>query len=103
MISHGIGYATVKHLTLRGATVYLAARNEEKAKEAITSLEEEVAGALKKPRARTAPSPGKIIFHYCDLSTPAQAKESAEKFVERESRLDVLSTCLNCSACRTYS
>jgi len=94
-ISHGIGYATVKHLALQGATVYLAARSEGKAKEAITSLEQEIAAALTKRGAPATPSPGRIIFHYCDLSTPDQAKDSAEKFIERESRLDVLSTCLN--------
>lgn len=88
--SHGIGYATVKHLVLRGATVYLGARNEAKANEAVKSLEHEVAAAHAKS-AQPVPSPGKIVYHHCDLSTPAQAKESGEKFIERESRLDVLS------------
>jgi NAD(P)-dependent dehydrogenase (short-subunit alcohol dehydrogenase family) len=88
--SHGIGYSTVKHLALRGATVYLGARNEKKALDAVKSLEEEVAAAHAKIEGST-PSPGKIIYHYCDISTPAQAQESGENFIKRESRLDVLS------------
>jgi NAD(P)-dependent dehydrogenase (short-subunit alcohol dehydrogenase family) len=94
--SHGIGYSTVKHLALRGATVYLGARNETKALEAVKSLEEEVAAA--KTDETTTPSPGKIIYHHCDISTPAQAQESAENFIKRESRLDVLSMFTSCVA-----
>lgn len=94
--SHGIGYSTVKHLALRGATVYVGARNEAKAQEAIKSLEEEVAAAhAKTGQTTTTPSPGKVIYHHCDIGTPAQARESAENFIKRESRLDVLSTRLS--------
>ena len=75
---------------MRGATVYLGARNEKKALDAVKSLEEEVAAAHAKVGQAT-PSPGKINYHYCDISTPAQARESGENFIKRESRLDVLS------------
>jgi len=65
------------------------ARNEEKALDAIKALEEEVTAAQAEA-SQSTPSPGKIIYHYCDIGTPAQAQESAENFIERESRLDVL-------------
>jgi len=75
-ISHGIGYATGKHLVLRGATVYLGARNEAKA---VKSLEHEVEAAHAKSAQPVSSS--EIIYHHCDLSTPAQPKESGEKFI----------------------
>ncbi len=37
-------------------------------------------------------TPGKVIYHHCDLSSPTQAREAAEKLAEKETRLDVLST-----------
>ena len=74
---------------MRGATVYLGARNEEKALDAVKSLEEEVAAEHAKV-GQSTPSPGKIIYHYCDIGTPVQAQESGENFIKRESRLDVL-------------
>ena len=77
---------------MRGATVYVGARNEKKAQEAVKSLEEEVATAhAKAGQATTTPPPGKVIYHHCDIGTPAQARESAENFIKRENRLDVLS------------
>jgi NAD(P)-dependent dehydrogenase (short-subunit alcohol dehydrogenase family) len=80
----------VKHLALRGATVYLGARNEQKALDALKSLEAEVAAAHAHAKD-SDPAPGKIIYHHCDIGTPAKAREAAEKFIEREDRLDVLS------------
>ncbi|KAF8191249.1 hypothetical protein BJ912DRAFT_1058489 [Pholiota molesta] len=77
--NHGIGYATVKHLAARGAKVYLGARSAEKGRAAVAALERELADA-----------PGAVVYHHCDLSTPAQAKDAAEKLMEREQRLDVL-------------
>lgn len=42
--SSGIGYATIQHLARRGAKVYMAARNESKARDAIAKLKEEGLG-----------------------------------------------------------
>ncbi|KAF8168876.1 hypothetical protein BJ912DRAFT_1149539 [Pholiota molesta] len=86
--NHGIGYATVKHLAARGAKVYLGARSEEKGRAAVAALERELADAA--GTAGTAPGAGAVVYHHCDLSTPAQAKDAAEKLMEREKRLDVL-------------
>lgn len=33
---------------------------------------------------------GKVIFTWCDFSTPEKAKESGEKFLSQVERLDVL-------------
>ncbi|KAF8190180.1 NAD-P-binding protein [Pholiota molesta] len=74
----GIGYHTVKFLARKGAKVYLGARNEAKAKEAIIQLEREGLG------------PGQVIWLHVDLADPRWAKMAAEDFLQRESRLDIL-------------
>ncbi|KDQ62505.1 hypothetical protein JAAARDRAFT_30410 [Jaapia argillacea MUCL 33604] len=76
----GIGYATVRHLARLGAKVYLAARSEEKAQTAIENL---LAEGL-------SPGNGEVLWHHLDLSDPRAAKKSAEEFLSKETRLDVL-------------
>ncbi|KAG1813703.1 uncharacterized protein BJ212DRAFT_1482598 [Suillus subaureus] len=76
----GIGYSTVKHLARRGAKVYMAARNQSKAEEAITQLKAEGLG----------PGNGDIIWLELDLKDPRNAKKAAERFMKQEKRLDVL-------------
>jgi len=88
--SHGIGLATVKHLVRRGATVYLGSRNEERGKAAVAEVEREFTTAVS---GNDQPKPGKVIYQHCELSSPALAKASAEEFMQREERLDVLSKC----------
>ncbi|KAG2100248.1 NAD(P)-binding protein [Suillus cothurnatus] len=76
----GIGYSTVKHLARRGAKVYMAARNQTKAEEAISQLKAEGLG----------PGNGDIIWLELDLKDPRNAKKAAEEFMKQEKRLDVL-------------
>ncbi|KAG9311420.1 hypothetical protein JVU11DRAFT_8533 [Chiua virens] len=76
----GIGYATVKHLARKGAKVYMAARNKTKAEEAIAKLEQEGLG----------PGNGEVIWLEVDLIDPRNARRTAEDFMSREKRLDVL-------------
>ena len=76
--SRGIGYHTAKFLARKGAKVYLGARNESKASGAISQLEQEGLGR------------GQVLWLEVDLSDPRLAKESAEDFLRRESRLDIL-------------
>ncbi|KAK0495171.1 NAD-P-binding protein [Armillaria luteobubalina] len=78
--SRGIGFATLQHLSRMGAKVYMAVRDETRAKEAMERLEKE----------GREPGFGEIIWHELDLKDPRSAKESAERFVARESRLDIL-------------
>ncbi|PPQ82528.1 hypothetical protein CVT25_007137 [Psilocybe cyanescens] len=73
-----IGYATVKHLALKGAKVYLGSRSEEKGKAAVEKLTEEGVAS------------GQVIALQCDIGTPASARKAAEGFLKLENRLDIL-------------
>ncbi|EMD32269.1 hypothetical protein CERSUDRAFT_88268 [Gelatoporia subvermispora B] len=76
----GIGYTTCQHLARHGAKVYLGARSEERGKAAVERLKSEGLG----------PENGEVIFHPLDLSDPRKAKESGERFIQVETRLDGL-------------
>ena len=55
----------------------MAARNEEKAKEAIENLKSGI-------------GLGEVVYLQLDLENPRQVRRAAEEFVSRETRLDVL-------------
>ncbi|KAF8903480.1 NAD-binding protein [Gymnopilus junonius] len=74
----GIGYGTVQFLARKGAKVYIAARNEQKALDAIKQLEKE------------GIADGKLEWLKLDLSDPRIAKKAAQDFLEKETRLDIL-------------
>ena len=76
--SSGIGFAAVQHLARRGARVYLAARSEERAKAAIERLRAEGLGK------------GEVEWWELDLAKPKGVKHSAERFLQKETRLDIL-------------
>ncbi|THH27682.1 hypothetical protein EUX98_g6503 [Antrodiella citrinella] len=76
----GLGFATIQHLVTHGAKIYMAARSEERAKAAIAKL------TLGK---------GSVEWLELDLSDPREAKNAAERFLEKETRLDIL---VNCAA-----
>ncbi|KAK0445127.1 hypothetical protein EV421DRAFT_1937426 [Armillaria borealis] len=76
----GIGYGTVRHLARTGAKVYMAARNETRAAEAIERLKTE----------SLEPGNGEVVWLKLDLSDPRLARQSAEEFMRKEKRLDVL-------------
>ncbi|KAK0204517.1 NAD-P-binding protein [Desarmillaria ectypa] len=78
--SRGIGFAILQHFSRMGAKVYMAARDEARAKEAIDRLDKE----------GREPGLGEVIWHELDLKDPRSAKESAERFIAREKRLDIL-------------
>jgi len=72
----GLGKETVKQLLKKNAKVYLAARNKQKAEEAIAELEKET---------------GKQAhFLELDLSRLASVKSAAEAFTKQENKLNVL-------------
>ena len=60
--------------------MYIGARNESKAIAVLGKLECEGLG----------PGNGTPIYHKLDLANPKDAKESAEEFLKREERLDIL-------------
>ncbi|KAF9442867.1 NAD(P)-binding protein [Macrolepiota fuliginosa MF-IS2] len=76
----GIGYSTTQFLVRKGARVYLATRNEQGTKEAIERLEKEGIGE------------GSLHWLKLDLEDPRSAKNSAEEFLKKEDRLDILAT-----------
>jgi len=82
--SRGIGFATVRHLLRANAKVYLGARSESKASEAIKILHEEGLGKGGEG------SKGEVKWLEVDLSDPREAKRCAEGFLKIEERLDVL-------------
>ncbi|TCD65449.1 hypothetical protein EIP91_002662 [Steccherinum ochraceum] len=76
----GLGFESVKYLAAAGAKVYMGARSEQKAKDAMARIDEEL-GKEKK---------GTVEWLELDLSDSRKAKAAAETFVEKENRLDVL-------------
>ncbi|KIK26258.1 hypothetical protein PISMIDRAFT_676035 [Pisolithus microcarpus 441] len=72
----GIGYATVEHLARKGAKVYMASRNKEKAEAAIAKLK--------------ALGLEHVVWLELDLSDPRNAKTAAQEFTNKENRLDIL-------------
>ncbi|PCH41726.1 NAD(P)-binding protein [Wolfiporia cocos MD-104 SS10] len=81
----GVGFALVVHLARRGAKVYVAARSEDSPEEAI---QRQYAAGLGNGK-------GQIVWLPLDLADPRVAKKSAEEFMRKEERLDVL---INCAA-----
>ncbi|TFK39296.1 NAD-P-binding protein [Crucibulum laeve] len=82
----GIGLATVRHLARSHAKVYLAARSESKATAAIAALKKE----FEEKGLLWGKDYGEILWQKLDLSDPRDAKKSAEEFLKKEERLDVL-------------
>ncbi|KAJ7886204.1 hypothetical protein B0H14DRAFT_3082202 [Mycena olivaceomarginata] len=76
----GIGYATIQMLARKGAKVYMAARSEERALEAIKQLQSENI------------NDGSVHWLKLELSDPRAAKRAAQEFLEKETRLDILET-----------
>ncbi|QRV78157.1 short chain dehydrogenase [Ceratobasidium sp. AG-Ba] len=78
--NRGIGFETAKQLYKLGGRVYLGARSETNALEAIARIRSEV----KDGRG------GELKWFPLDLGTISRARESAEGFLAMEDRLDVL-------------
>ncbi|KAJ5677543.1 short-chain dehydrogenase [Penicillium maclennaniae] len=75
----GVGKELSAILYEKGATVYIAGRNEQKAEDAMRQIEEEYPSAS-----------GHLRFLLLDLNDLTSIKASAETFMAQESRLDVL-------------
>ncbi|KAF5381841.1 hypothetical protein D9757_008351 [Collybiopsis confluens] len=78
--SSGIGFATLQHLLRMGAKVYMATPDEKMTQDALSRIENE----------GREPGLGEVIWHELDLKDPRNAKSSAQHFLDRETRLDVL-------------
>ena len=75
----GVGYQLAAILYQHNATVYIAARTESKARTAISNLQE------LHPQSK-----GTLHYLHLDLSDLSGIKASAEEFLSKETRLDVL-------------
>jgi NAD(P)-dependent dehydrogenase (short-subunit alcohol dehydrogenase family) len=73
----GIGFVTCLELARKGAHVYLAARSEERAKDAITRIQTQVPGA-------------KVTWLQLDLQDLKQIQKAAKEFKQKEQKLDIL-------------
>lgn len=82
--SRGIGLETARQLYKMGATVYIGARTEEKATNAIKQIQADVAESV-----------GQLKWFLSDLSTIKGSRESAERFLKMENQLDILGECSN--------
>lgn len=77
--SSGVGQELARILYSHDAKIYIAARSEEKATQAITDI-----------KANCPGSKGEVVFLHLDLTDLATVKKSAEDFLSKETRLDVL-------------
>ncbi|KAG8879218.1 hypothetical protein FRB98_005786 [Tulasnella sp. 332] len=77
----GIGLYTVAELVKHGAKVYMGSRSESRATGAMSQLKAE--GYLEGTK-------GEVVWQKLDISKPALARASAEEFLQRETRLDIL-------------
>ena len=73
----GIGYETALDLYKKGAKVYIACRNEEKALKAIQKMEAD--GGT-----------GELVYEQLDLASLRSVKEFADNVIQAESSLDLL-------------
>ncbi|CZT05848.1 related to light induced alcohol dehydrogenase Bli-4 [Rhynchosporium graminicola] len=79
--STGIGYATAEQLAIHGAKVWMGARSEEKAKQAIAKFNTDHQNNTKK---------GEIVWLPLDLTFPVDVMASAKSFLAQVDRLDIL-------------
>lgn len=77
----GIGYVTARELAKKGAKVIVAARNEEKGKNAVKRIKEEI-GDL--------PGAGLLEFMKLDLGNFAEVRKFAKTFSYKRSPVDIL-------------
>ncbi|KAH8097016.1 NAD-P-binding protein [Cristinia sonorae] len=87
----GLGYETAKQLYAHNAKVYLACRSEQKAKDAITRMKDELFKA-------NLENKGELVWLDLDLNDPKKAKKAAEEFMLLEERLDVLVNNAGCTS-----
>ncbi|KIM42348.1 hypothetical protein M413DRAFT_27133 [Hebeloma cylindrosporum] len=79
-VTTGLGWNTATQLALKGAKVYIGARSEDKAREAVNAVLEAFPSVQKD-------NLGIFVADFGDLK---QVKAAAERFIATESRLDIL-------------
>jgi len=84
-----MGYSIADHLALNGATVYMGARSETKAKAALEKFNSTHKASTIK---------GSLTWLPLDLTTPDDVMKAVEIFSGKEKRLDILGTANNWSS-----
>ncbi|KAK9360190.1 NAD-P-binding protein [Lipomyces starkeyi] len=79
----GIGFANIEQLALHGAKVYMAARNESKAQQAIQQFE----------KLRGTETKGSIIWFPVNLSSIRDVRRAADELLRQEQKLHILVNC----------
>jgi NAD(P)-dependent dehydrogenase (short-subunit alcohol dehydrogenase family) len=77
---NSIGFIIAQHLAFKGAKVYIGARNAQKANGAVTEL-------LSRAQAGAKLEVAPLVM---DLESLQQVTEAATKFLQQETRLDIL-------------
>lgn len=77
--SSGVGKETARIIYSKNGRVYVAARSEAKAKQAIADIQASAPGSV-----------GSCVFLHLDLADFDSVKRAAEEFLSKEHRLDVL-------------
>jgi NAD(P)-dependent dehydrogenase (short-subunit alcohol dehydrogenase family) len=81
----GIGFELVRILYHAGGTVYIGGRNEKKALQAIDAIKDSTPAGVSDDT-----KPGRMEFLQLDLDDLSSIRATAQNFMSRESRLDVL-------------
>lgn len=80
-VSRGMGFHIVQQLASHGAKVYMAARSEAAAREAIQRI------GAEKPELQ---GKDRVVYLKLDLSTLKSAQDSANEYLQLERRLDII-------------
>ncbi|WVF71324.1 hypothetical protein IAT40_006127 [Kwoniella sp. CBS 6097] len=89
----GTGYATSLTLYNAGAKVYLACRNEKKAREAMAEIEkggQKTMTGYVYPKTKNTTKKGHLEFIKLDLTDLESVERCADEFLKREDKLDIL-------------
>ena len=76
-----MGYVIAEQLALKGTKVWMGARSEERAKQAIERFNTEHKKVTRK---------GEIVWLPLDLTSPTDVVTSVKTFLSQETRLDIL-------------
>lgn len=79
--SRGMGYHIVQQLANHGAKVYMAARSEASAKQAISRIE------AAKPELQ---GKKQVVYLHLDLSTLKSAQDAANEYLQLEQKIDII-------------
>ena len=96
----GLGYASAKHLSSKGAKIFIIDLDENKLKEAANSLISVHRFGGLSPFRSANPGNSLVKYMVCDVSIPQQVEAAINKCVNEFGKIDVA---LACAGIATYS